>query len=145
MKEYRMSVNLSSLSNSAEDRNNLPLIQIIQEGQYHRTIGIEQLIERIIEIARREESRQERISVSRFIRGIRSLFPRRWRRIFNRFSKRNILFRLQIWDSSEPGSPPLTERRGKRRRSGSISDEFTTPDTQNPTPSQEQEQEGGES
>ena len=126
MKEYRMLVNLSSLSNSIEDRNNLPLIQIIQEGQYHRAIGIEQLIERIIEIARREESRPERISVSRFIRGIKRLFPRRWRRLFNRFAKRNMLFRVQIWDNSESGSPPVTDRRRKRRRSDSISDEFTT-------------------
>ena len=118
MKEYRMSVKLSSLSNSTEERNNLPLIQIIQEGKYHRTIGIEQLIERIIDVARREESRPERISVSRFIRAIRSLFPRKWRRrIFNRVSRRNILFRIEIWDSREPDAPPFEERRRRRKTS----------------------------
>ena len=110
MKEYRMSVKLSSLSNSAEDRNNLPLIQIIQEGQSHRTIGIEQLIERIIEIAKREESRPGQVSVSRFIRGIRRLFPRRLRRLFNRLAKRNILFRVEIWESNESNAPPNTVR-----------------------------------
>ena len=128
MKEYRMSVKLSFLYNSIEDRE-LPLIQIIQEGKYHRTIGIEQLIERIIDAAKREESRPERISVSRLISCIRSLFPRRWRRrIFNRVSRRNILFRLEIWDSNEPGSPPFEERRRHRRRTGDRdSDKFTTP------------------
>ncbi len=109
-----MYVNLSSVSNSAEDRN-LPLIQIVQAGIEHRSIGIEQLTEALLERANREENRSEH-SALRLISPINRLLSHRLRRLFYRFTRRNILFRVEIWDSNEPGSPPIRERRRRRIR-----------------------------
>ena len=109
-----MYVNLSSVINSAEDRN-LPLIQIVQAGIEHRTIGIEQLTEAILERANSEENRPER-SVFRLISPINRLLSKGLRRLLSRFRRGNILFRVEIWDSNEPGSPPIRERRGRRIR-----------------------------
>ncbi len=114
MKEFIMYVNLSSVSNSAEDRN-LPLIQIVQAGIEHRSIGIEQLTEALLERANREENRSEH-SALRLISPINRLLSHRLRRLFYRFTRRNILFRVEIWDSNEPGSPPIRERRRRRIR-----------------------------
>ncbi len=114
MKEFIMYVNLSFVSNSAEDRN-LPLIQIVHEGWQSRVIGIEQLSEAILEIANREENRPEP-SVFSFISLINRLLFHRLRRLFYRFMPGNILFRVEIWDSNEPGSPPIRERRRRRIR-----------------------------
>ena len=114
MKEFIMYVSLSSVSNSAEDRN-LPLIQIVHEGWQSRAAGIEQLTESILEIADREESRPE-YSVFRLISPIKRLLSHGLRRLLSRFTRRNILFRVEIWDSNEPGSPPIRERRRRRIR-----------------------------
>ena len=114
MKEFIMYVNLSSVTNSAEDRN-LPLIQIIHEGWQSRAVGIEQLTEAILEIANKEEYRPEN-SVFRLISPINRLLSHRLKRLFYRFTQRNILFRVEIWDGNEPGSPPIRERRGRRIR-----------------------------
>ncbi len=114
MKEFIMYVNLSSVINSAEDRN-LPLIQIVHEGWQSRAVGIEQLTESILEIANRAENRPE-YSVFRFISPINRLLSHRLRRLFYRFMPGNILFRVEIWDSNEPGSPSIRERRRRRIR-----------------------------
>ena len=115
MKEFILYVNLSSVTNSAEDRN-LPLIQIVHEGWQSRAVGIEQLNEAILEIANREENRLEPIALSRVISPVNRLLFHRLRRLLSRFTRRNILFRVEIWDSNEPGSPPIRERRRRRIR-----------------------------
>ena len=114
MKEFILYVNLSSVSNSAEDRN-LPLIQIVHEGLQSRAIGIEQLNLAILEIANREENRPE-YSVFRLISPINRLLSHGVRRLLSRFMPGNILFRVEIWDGNEPGSPPIRERRRRRIR-----------------------------
>ena len=119
MKKYRMLVKLSSLSNSREDRE-LPLIQIFQRGLEYRTIGLEQLTETILEIADREEDRLERLSVSRLMRGLRSLFSGGLRRLLSRFTQRNILFRVEIWEGNEPDAPPIQDRRRRRRTTSNL-------------------------
>ena len=78
-------------------------------------VGIEQLNEAILEIANREENRPEHI-VFRLISPINRLLSKGLRRLLSRFTRRNILFRVEIWDSNEPGSPPIRERRRRRIR-----------------------------
>ncbi len=115
MKEFIMYVNLFSVSNSAVDRN-LPLIQIVHEGLQSRAVGIEQLTESILEIANREEDRPKQFSVFSLISPINRLLSNGLRKLLSRFMPGNILFRVEIWDGNEPGSPPIRERRRRRIR-----------------------------
>ena len=86
MKKYIMFVNVADDSNLPEDIENLPLIQIVQAGIEHRSVGIEQLTEAILELELDLDEYSEYIP-----------------------------FKVEIWDRNEPGSP-IRERRRRRRR-----------------------------
>ena len=86
MQEFIVYVKASNDPYLPEDIESLPLIQIVQAGIEHRSIGIEQLTEAILELEPDLEQHSEYIP-----------------------------FRVEIWDRNEPGSP-IRERRGRRIR-----------------------------
>ncbi len=88
MKKYIMYVNVADDVNLPEDIDRLPRIQIIAENPTkYRTVGTEQVTEAVLAVASFLEQHSEYIP-----------------------------FRVEIWDSNEPGSPQIRERRGRRIR-----------------------------
>ncbi len=98
MKKFIMFVNLADDPNLPEDINNLPPIRIIRErGNQHRTIGLEQITEVVLELEPDLEQHSEYIP-----------------------------FRVEIWEGNEPDAPPIQDRR-RRRGEDRVSSESTTP------------------
>ena len=85
MQEFIVYVKASNDPYLPEDIESLPIIQIVQAGIEHRSIGIEQLTEAILELEPDLDQYSEYIP-----------------------------FKVEIWDRNEPGSP-IRERRRRRR------------------------------
>ena len=87
MKTIIMYIRLADAPNLPEDINNLPPIRIVRESKTrHRTIGLEQITEVVLELEPDLEQHSEYIP-----------------------------FRVEIWEGNESDVPPVTERRRQRR------------------------------
>ena len=86
MQEFIVYVKATNDPYLPEDINNLPIIQIVKAGIEHRSVGIEQISEAILELEPDLDEYSEYIP-----------------------------FKVEIWDRNEPGSP-IRERRRRRIR-----------------------------
>ena len=89
MKKFIMFVNLADDPYLPEEIDSLPRIQIIASNRTgYRTIGIEQVTEAILSVAAFLEQHSEYVP-----------------------------FRVEIWDANEPDTPPIQDRRRRRKTS----------------------------
>ncbi len=82
-----MYIHLADNPNLPEEIDSLPRIQIIHDGEDNRIAGIEEVTRAILDVVSFLEQHSEYIP-----------------------------FQVEIWDSNEPGSPPIRERRRRRVR-----------------------------